>query len=519
MSTGEIDTTPVRARASATPIRPNITSSGSSVPSSAAPEPFDPSIVTKHSVHTLVFRSLKRSHELFLSDQASLPEYSDTARQVTLSVKAKDQYGPIIHLVKDVDGNSKPSGAKDRSSLHKQRDNSIQSTGALVPVSAGDQNTPAVARSKGSLSPPPPSSSSAVTMATSSLTPFRDVSSSSASAIVPKKPSSMPKPEWHAPWKLMRVISGHTGWVRSLAVEPGNEWFASGSNDRIIKIWDLASGQLKISLTGHVSSVRGLAVSSRHPYLFSCGEDKSVKCWDLEYNKVIRHYHGHLSAVYTIALHPTIDVLVTGGRDSCARLWDMRTKAQIHALTGHKNTIASVVTQAVEPQIITGSHDTTIRLWDIVAGKTRATLTHHKKSVRSVVIHPRYHMFASGAPDNIKQWTCPDGEFVQNLEGHSAIVNCLAANAENVLVSGADNGSLFMWDWKSGYNFQRTAAPAQPGSIESEAGILEMTFDQSGCRLITGEADKTIKIWKEDEDASEETHPINWKPDILRKRR
>ena len=128
------------------------------------------------------------------------------------------------------------------------------------------------------------------------------------------------KPEWHAPWKLMRVISGHLGWVRALAVEPGNKWFASGAGDRTIKIWDLATGSLRLTLTGHISTVRGLAVSPRHPYLFSCGEDKMVKCWDLETNKVIRHYHGHLSGVYTLALHPTLDVLVTGGRDGVARV-------------------------------------------------------------------------------------------------------------------------------------------------------------------------------------------------------
>ena len=52
------------------------------------------------------------------------------------------------------------------------------------------------------------------------------------------------------------------------------------------QIWDLASGQLKLSLTGHISTVRGVVVSPRQPYLFSCAEDKTVKCWDLEYNKV-----------------------------------------------------------------------------------------------------------------------------------------------------------------------------------------------------------------------------------------
>ena len=91
-------------------------------------------------------------------------------------------------------------------------------------------------------------------------------------------------PTWHAPWELSAVISGHLGWVRAISFDSSNEWFATGSADRTIKIWDLAKcctgseGGLKLTLTGHISAVRGLAVSPRHPYLFSVGEDKLVKC-------------------------------------------------------------------------------------------------------------------------------------------------------------------------------------------------------------------------------------------------
>jgi pleiotropic regulator 1 len=254
---------------------------------------------------------------------------------------------------------------------------------------------------------------------------------------------SMPKPQWHAPWKLYRVISGHLGWVRCIDVDPSNEWFVTGAGDRIIKIWDLASGALKLSLTGHVSAVRGVCISSRHPYLFSCGEDKQVKCWDLETNKVIRHYHGHLSACYALSLHPTLDILVSAGRDSVARVWDMRTKAQIHSLEGHTNTVATVKCQEVEPQIITGSHDSTIRCWDIVAGRTICTLTNHKKSVRALTLHPKYYSMASASPDNIKEWKLPNAEFIQNLSGHDAILNALASNTDNVLVSAGNYKYLF----------------------------------------------------------------------------
>jgi len=43
-----------------------------------------------------------------------------------------------------------------------------------------------------------------------------------------------------------QVISGHMGWVRSVAFEPGNEWFCTGSADRTIKV-----------RTVHIGTVQG----------------------------------------------------------------------------------------------------------------------------------------------------------------------------------------------------------------------------------------------------------------------
>ncbi|RSH93295.1 pre-mRNA-splicing factor prp46 [Saitozyma podzolica] len=288
-------------------------------------------------------------------------------------------------------------------------------------------------------------------------------------ALMRKKEAREVKPVYHPQWKLSRVISGHMGWVRAVTVDPGNQWFATGAGDRVVKIWDLASGELKLSLTGHISTIRGLGVSDRHPYLFSCAEDKMVKCWDLEVNKVIRHYHGHFSGVYSLSVHPTLDVLVTAGRDASVRVWDMRTRANVFTLTGHTSTVADVKTQASDPQIISGSMDSTIRLWDLAAGKCMTTLTHHKKSVRALAIHPTEYSFASASAggNNIKKWKCPEGIFVHNFVGHEAIINSLSVNEEGVMFSGD---------------------VPQPGSLDAEA---------TGTRLITGGADKTIKVYSE----------------------
>jgi len=51
-----------------------------------------------------------------------------------------------------------------------------------------------------------------------------------------RKHTRREKAEWHAPWKLLRVIAGHMGWVRSVTVDCTNEWFCTGAGDRIIKV-------------------------------------------------------------------------------------------------------------------------------------------------------------------------------------------------------------------------------------------------------------------------------------------
>lgn len=326
------------------------------------------------------------------------------------------------------------------------------------------------------------------------------------------------KPVWHPPWKLHRVIIGHQGWVNCVDVDPSNLWFATGSNDRLIKIWDLATCQLKLSLTGHINAVRDLKISKRHPYLFSCGEDNRVKCWDLEQNKVVRDYHGHLSGVYAVAIHPALDILVSGGRDAVVRVWDMRTKRAVHVLGGHTSTVHSLAAHSVEPQIISGSQDKTVRLWDLAAGRCKTTLTHHKKSIRALAIHPREYSFVSCSADNNKVWRLPNGIFDRNVTGHNAIVNTCAIKDNgysSVLVCGTDNGQLHFWDWTSGYKFQTIQSQVQKGSLESESAIFGCKFDYSETRLITTECDKTIKVWIQDKDATEESFPIEWKPPMV----
>eukprot|EP01026_Neomeris_dumetosa_P072863 TRINITY_DN7438_c0_g1_i4.p1 TRINITY_DN7438_c0_g1~~TRINITY_DN7438_c0_g1_i4.p1 ORF type:complete len:472 (+),score=40.74 TRINITY_DN7438_c0_g1_i4:76-1491(+) len=451
-------------------------------------------------IQQLCLRSLKRAREVFGKTKQTTNKAIQEAEQLKLAYKTKFEYGSAVDL---------PSPKRTKLENEDLQSQSLQNQNRKPGTDLVLANQTALNKVLNSIGdfeqPPMPLMVRTATGKEIEYTP--------SSMIQRRLASKWPKPEWHAPWVCYRVISGHLGWVRSIAFDPTNEWFCTGSADRTIKIWDTATGTLKLTLTGHIEQITGLAVSANHPYMFSCGLDKMIKCWDMEQNKVIRNYHGHLSGIYALQLHPTMDILMTGGRDSVCRVWDMRSKIQAHCLSGHDNTVSSIFAQEIDPQVATASHDCTIRLWDLRKGSTLATLTHHKKSVRSIVKHPNQQQFISASADNIKKYKLPNGEFIHNmLQHHRAIVNAVAVNEDNVFVSAGDNGSLNFWDWKSGNRFQEQQTVVQPGSLESEAGIYALSFDVTGSRLVTCEADKTIKMWKEDESATPETHPVKFVP-------
>lgn len=301
--------------------------------------------------------------------------------------------------------------------------------------------------------------------------------------------ASVPQFAKSSSWDLIRVVTGHQGWVNCIATDPENQWYATGSQDATIKIWNLVTGALKLTLTGHALGVRALAASERHPYLYSASEDKEVKCWDLETNSVVRNFHGNLSGVYSISLHPTLDLLVTGGRDSAVRVWDVRTRKPVWTLEGHTSSITSLATQDIDPQVLSGSEDATVRLWDLTAAKTRSMVTDHTKGIRSVCVHPEELSFVAASKGLIRQYKLPEAESLTDFDPPTS--NAILIAGEGLIGVGA---SVAMWNYftaQSVFN-QRV----RPLAHQHDAELLCATVDRSNTLLICGGLDSSIRVWQ-----------------------
>src|SRR5882672_741497 len=113
------------------------------------------------------------------------------------------------------------------------------------------------------------------------------------SSVNPAAPSDKPE---------LILQTGHTRSANAVAFSPDNRWLASGGKDNVIKIWDLANGNVLRTLYGHTSNVNALAVSPDGKLLASAsgdindqrdlgtftqggvvgGEDNTVRIWNVE---------------------------------------------------------------------------------------------------------------------------------------------------------------------------------------------------------------------------------------------
>ncbi len=70
---------------------------------------------------------------------------------------------------------------------------------------------------------------------------------------------------------------GHARSVQSVAFSPNDKTLASGSYDRTVKLWDLATGKLLRTLSGHERPVLSVAFSPDGKTLTSGSDDTTVK--------------------------------------------------------------------------------------------------------------------------------------------------------------------------------------------------------------------------------------------------
>ncbi|WP_375510754.1 hypothetical protein [uncultured Nostoc sp.] len=259
--------------------------------------------------------------------------------------------------------------------------------------------------------------------------------------------------------KTIKVWELATGWqictldtqigAESLAISPDGQTLFSGLGNTVIKVWDWQTRR-EISILGepNVSAmgVHGLAVSRDGQILFS-GDWGLLKAWDWQMGKELYNLRAHSIQIYCLAISLDGQTLVCASRDKTITVWDLPTAKQIHRFKGYSKAVTSVALTGDKKTLVSGSWDGSIKVWDLQTGKEIYTLVGDKTQVNCVAISPDGQTFSGGGGENaIKVWDLQTGQQMNTLTGHKNHINSLAISPDGqTLVSCSWDKTIKVW--------------------------------------------------------------------------
>ena len=156
---------------------------------------------------------------------------------------------------------------------------------------------------------------------------------------------------------LFKTIKGHEECILTLILlKNGN--LCSGSADLSIKIWDWRIGECISTLIGHDKWIKCLC-QLNNGYIVSGSDDMSIKIWND--NKCIKELKGHLHSVRTLC-KIGLDGFASGSFDETIKIWNIHSIEPIQTLKGHKSYVISVI-QISNGDLVSCSNDFSIKIW------------------------------------------------------------------------------------------------------------------------------------------------------------
>ncbi len=216
------------------------------------------------------------------------------------------------------------------------------------------------------------------------------------------------------------------GSCKVLAFSPDGKTLATGSTDNNVRLWDLASGELKRTIPapcnpGLTFLIRCLSYSPDGTLLATNGEARgSINVWNTSTGKLQNTLAAEGQDSTSTAFSPDGKLLAAGSLDLAVRVWDVTTGKQVQKLQGHTETVWIAAFSKDGKTLVSAGKDSTVKFWDVATGKLRTSLTGHTDTVTWLAFTADGKTLATTSGDtSVKLWDITTGDLKSTLTGHS----------------------------------------------------------------------------------------------------
>ncbi|KAK7703435.1 general transcription repressor [Diaporthe eres] len=249
--------------------------------------------------------------------------------------------------------------------------------------------------------------------------------------------------------------------VKAVSFSPDGKYLATGGEDLLVRVWDIASCTIKKIFSGHEGGVYGLEFSRDGLTIVSNSSDRTVRLWDIETSSHIFTLRHEVDLI-AVAISPDCQLVAAGTWDNCVRVWNMQGDplGRFEGSNGHKNGVYSVAFSPNSKQLVSGSLDNTIKIWELNSSG---------------------HGKVSQAPEG--------GRCLKTFEGHKDFILSVAMDPDaRWILSSSKDRTVQFWD-------PRTGQPQLMLKAHKNS-VIRLSASPTGTYFATGSGDKRARIWK-----------------------
>ena len=263
---------------------------------------------------------------------------------------------------------------------------------------------------------------------------------------------------WHTePVAEAIVPGGHDDEVWGVAYDPGGRTFASIGGDRVVKLWNAATGRERVALPGHREWPSAIAYHPGGRLLATADYGGEVLIWDAEAARLVHRIEAHEHRVRALAFSPDGRLLATGGYDREIRLWLAATGRPMGVLGRHDGEVRGLAFTPDGELLVSAGKDGWVVAWEVDRRRPRHRLEATIDST-CVAVAPDGRTAASGdIRGAVTLWDLERGRRLSSLSAlHSEEVSALAFGPDGRgLATAGQDGVVMLVDVATGRRTSR----------------------------------------------------------------
>ncbi len=202
--------------------------------------------------------------------------------------------------------------------------------------------------------------------------------------------------------------------VNALAFSPDGRTFLSGGDDRIVRSWDVETGNEIRTFNRHGEAVEAVFYSTDGCRALSIDRDGVAYWWDPETGRELRRFEIPSWVRKVVSTSAGVRILAVHQEKSLV-LYDGYSGAPIQTFVGHTELIEDATISNDGRLIASCANDHTVRLWDVQTGKEAHRFSGETSFLNGLEfsLNGRFVIgVGAGFEDNFRLWETLTGRMI-----------------------------------------------------------------------------------------------------------